>query len=44
MMAAGIGWAGNFSRNAPTTALEAVKLCVELGLDVNTQDVTGYTA
>jgi ankyrin repeat protein len=44
MMAAGIGWAGNFSRNAPTPALEAVKLCVELGLDVNTQDVTGYTA
>jgi len=44
MMAAGIGWAGNFSRNAPDSALDAVKYCVELGLDVNTQDETGYTA
>jgi ankyrin repeat protein len=44
MMAAGVGWAGNFSRNAPDSAIDAVKYCVELGLDVNTQDVTGYTA
>lgn len=44
MMAAGVGWAGNFSRNAPHPALEAVRYCVELGLDVNTQDVTGYSA
>lgn len=44
MMAAGIGWAGNFSRNAPGSALDAVRYCVELGLDVNTQDVTGYSA
>ncbi len=44
MMAAGVGWAGNFSRNAPGTALDAVRYCVELGLDVNAQDVTGYTA
>jgi len=44
MMAAGVGWAGNFSRNAPDSALDAVKFCVDLGLDVNTQDATGYTA
>lgn len=44
MMAAGVGWAGNFSRNAPHPALEAVRYCAELGLDVNTQDVTGYSA
>jgi uncharacterized protein len=44
MMAAGVGWAGNFSRNAPDSALEAVRFCVDLGLDVNAQDVTGYTA
>ncbi len=44
MMSAGVGWAGNFSRNAPGPALDAVRYCVELGLDVNAQDVTGYTA
>ncbi len=44
MLAAGVGWAGNFSRNAKDSALDAVRYCIELGLDVNTQDVTGYTA
>jgi ankyrin repeat protein len=44
MLAAGVGWAGNFSRNAPDLAIDAVRYCIELGLDVNTQDVTGYTA
>lgn len=44
MMAAGAGWAGTFSRSAPDLALDAVRFCVELGLDVNTQDVTGYLA
>jgi uncharacterized protein len=44
MLAAGVGWAGNFTRNAPSSALEAARYCLELGLDVNTQDVTGYTA
>jgi ankyrin repeat protein len=44
MLAAGVGWAGNFSRNAPDSAIDAVRYCIELGLDVNTQDVTGYTA
>jgi uncharacterized protein len=44
MLAAGVGWAGNFTRNASTSALEAVQYCLELGLDVNAQDVTGYAA
>jgi ankyrin repeat protein len=44
MVAAGLGWNGNFSKNAPTSALDAVKYCLDLGLDVNPQDVQGYTA
>jgi ankyrin repeat protein len=44
MLAAGVGWAGNFSRNAADSALDAVRYCVELNLDVNAQDVTGYSA
>src|SRR5258708_20829466 len=31
MAAAGIGWAGNWSVNAPVSPLEAVKYCIELG-------------
>jgi ankyrin repeat protein len=44
MAAAGIGWAGNWSINAPYPAIEAVKYCVELGNDVNAADLVGYTA
>jgi uncharacterized protein len=44
MAAAGIGWAANWSVNAPVPAVEAVKLCVELGDDVNAADNRGYTA
>ena len=44
MMAAGIGWAGNFSRNAPDGVLAAVRYCLELGIDPNLQDATGYSA
>jgi ankyrin repeat protein len=44
MLASGVGWAGNFTRNAPTSAFDAARYCLELGLDVNAQDVTGYTA
>jgi uncharacterized protein len=44
MAAAGIGWAGNWSVNAPYPAIEAVKYCVELGDDVNAVDSRGYTA
>ena len=42
--AAGIGWAANWSVNAPYPAVEAVKYCVELGNDVNKPDLRGYTA
>lgn len=44
MMAAGIGWAGNFSRNAADSPLAAARYCIDLGLDVNARDITGYTA
>ena len=44
MAAAGIGWAANWTVNAPVPALEAVKYCVELGIDVNVADDRGYTA
>jgi len=44
MAAAGIGWAANWSVNAPYPALDAVKYCVELGNDVNAADNRGYTA
>ena len=44
MAAAGIGWAANWSVNAPVPLLEAVKYCVELGNDVNAADNRGYTA
>ena len=44
MAAAGIGWAANWSVNAPYPALEAVKYSLELGNDVNAADNRGYTA
>ena len=45
MMAAGVGWAGNFSINAPGSYLPAVKYMVEdLGIDINAVDQLGYTA
>lgn len=44
MAAAGIGWAANWSVNAPIPPIEAVKYCVELGIDVNAADNRGYTA
>jgi ankyrin repeat protein len=43
-MAAGVGWAGNFSTNAPESFLKSLRYLVEeIGIDVNTQDVQGYT-
>ena len=42
--AAGIGWAANWSVNAPLPLVDAVKYCVELGNKVNAVDNRGYTA
>jgi ankyrin repeat protein len=45
MVAAGIGWTGNFTQNASDSFLAAVKYCLELGADVNAADTRkGYTA
>jgi ankyrin repeat protein len=44
MAAAGIGWAANWTVNAPLPLVDAVKYCVELGNDVNAADNRGYTA
>jgi ankyrin repeat protein len=44
MAAAGIGWAANWSVNAPVNFVDAVKYCIELGNDVNAADNRGYTA
>lgn len=44
LAAAGIGWAANWSVNAPVPLIEAVKYCVELGDEVNAADNRGYTA
>ncbi len=44
MAASGIGWGANFTVNAPYPAFDAVKYCVELGVDVNVADARGYTA
>jgi ankyrin repeat protein len=44
MVAAGVGWGANFSVNAPDSWLPAVRLCLELGLDVNQVDNRGYSA
>ena len=45
MVAAGIGWAGNFTQNAPDSWMEALKYCLELGADVNAVEKRkGFTA
>ena len=44
MVAAGIGWRGNFSRNAPDSWMRAVHFLTEIGADVNAVDANGYTA
>jgi ankyrin repeat protein len=43
-VAAGVGWAGNFSTTAPDAFLEATRYLVEeIGLDLNTANAAGYT-
>jgi ankyrin repeat protein len=44
MAAAGIGWAANWSVNAPLPLVDAVKYCVELGIEINAVDNRGHTA
>jgi ankyrin repeat protein len=44
MVAGGLGWAANFSRNAPDAWIPAAKLCLELGDGVNATNAKGYTA
>jgi ankyrin repeat protein len=44
MAAAGIGWAANWSVNAPVPLVDAVKYCIQLGIDINAADNRGYTA
>ncbi|HEX4273785.1 MAG TPA: ankyrin repeat domain-containing protein [Bryobacteraceae bacterium] len=44
-VAAGVGWNGNFSTNAPNSFMAAAKYLVEdIQIDVNAADASGYTA
>jgi ankyrin repeat protein len=44
MASAGLGWTGNQHRTVPDSWLPAVKLCLELGAELNARDVFNYTA
>ena len=44
MVAAGLGWAPNFSRNAPDSWMPAVQYCLDLGADLNAQAENGFSA
>ena len=44
MVAAGIGWVGNFTQNAPDSFMSAIRYCLELGADVNALDSKGFSA
>jgi ankyrin repeat protein len=44
MVAAGIGWVGNFTQNAPNSFMAAIRYCLELGADVNALDSKGFSA
>ncbi len=44
MMAAGLGFAGNFTQTAPDSWIPAVEYCLSRGLDINAADNQGYTA
>ena len=43
MMAAGLGWREDVDRGAETAAIEAIKLCLDLGLDINAYNDAGLT-
>jgi len=47
MMAAGLGWREGFvaanDKGTEDEAIEAIKLCLELGLDINAQNEEGYS-
>jgi ankyrin repeat protein len=44
MVAAGLGWAPNFSRNVPNAWMASVQYCLQLGMDMNARSAKGYTA
>ncbi len=44
MVAAGLGWGANATRNVPDSWLAAVKYCAGLGADINARDAYNYTA
>jgi ankyrin repeat protein len=44
MAAAGLGWTANLTKNVPGSRIPAVKLCKELGAELNATDVFKYTA
>ncbi len=44
MVASGLGWAANFSVNAPGSWMPAVGYCLDLGANPNAVDEEGYTA
>ena len=44
MMAAGLGFAGQFTQSDAAGWVDAVKICLEQGIDVNSVDSLGYTA
>jgi ankyrin repeat protein len=44
IVAAGLGWVGNFSANAPGQWMNAVKFCLDNGASINAADQKGYTA
>jgi ankyrin repeat protein len=44
MVAAGVGWSDGQSHGAQSDAPDALKLCLEWGLDINAKNDIGYTA
>jgi ankyrin repeat protein len=44
MLAAGMGWKDEVSQGTEAEAIEAIKLCQELGFQINAQNDAGETA